>query len=541
VTKTVAFTSSSAVSCCCDTSPAVILCLNDPALLAPFDCPDGDEGSTPFELHTIEGTLISCIKNVGACGTIESYRYVVSYDENLLTDPEYALTSDDISGIFCKDCGSQWVEDLVGNEVSFSFDPESGNATFVSQHGCRYTFTAGPIACFTDSATLSLGFDGGGCITGDVILSATADNIIQALGDGLYIPEDVDYDFLPHVDLSYTLGDPTHRWNTVYTAVVNNPGAGNLTLSTLGNISFNAGTTNKLTLSSSGHLSPAANNTYDLGNTTNNFRVAYTRQVAAETGDLVLRGSTGRSIHFYSNNALVLLLDSTTGALYPNVDNTYDLGSTTKLFSTVHTESVKATGVNLALTAGAAVGIDFYSNNIQRWNLVSAGDLVPVINNTYNIGSPSFILNTLFTQVVKAIGLNLSLNSSTGQIDFYSNNTLRAELLSTGMLVPATTITYDLGSSTRVWRRVYADTFITPNTPLSIDAGGQIQFKSSGVVGLAIQSNGQLTTVAANETTGAGSAAFGAGNCPAVTPGAVNTWLKFTKSDASQLYIPAWK
>jgi hypothetical protein len=41
-------------------------------------------------------------------------------------------------------------------------------------------------------------------------------------------------------------------------------------------------------------------------------------------------------------------------------------------------------------------------------------------------------------------------------------------------------------------------------------------------------------------TTGAGAAALGA-NCPAVTPGAPNTWLKFLGPGGIQVYVPAWK
>ena len=452
MSKNVAFTSNNAITCCCDTSPVVVLCVNDPSLLAPYECPT--ESETPFELHTIEGTLVSCIKNVTACGTACSYRYVVSYDENLLADPESALTSEDISGIFCKDCGTQWVEDLVGNEVAFSYDPDSEILTFTSQHGCVTEMTVAGIGCLASGDTVELSFEEGGCITAEVILDPAADNIIQANANGLYIPQTVDYNLLPLTTLTYTLGDPTHVWTTIYAAAINNPGAGNLTLSTTGSIQFNAGVTNKLTLSSSGHLSPAANNTYDLGNTSNNFRIAYTRQVAAETGDLVLRGGTGRSINFYANNALILTLDSATGALIPNTNDTYDLGSSTKIFNEVFTQTLKSSGVNLALSGGASFGIDFYSNNVQRLNLTTTGDLVPVLNNSYNLGSTSFIFQQVNAQTVKSTGFNLSLNSSSGQIDFYSNNTLRAELLSTGMLVPAITITYDLGSATRVWRNV---------------------------------------------------------------------------------------
>lgn len=57
---------------------------------------------------------------------------------------------------------------------------------------------------------------------------------------------------------------------------------------------------------------------------------------------------------------------------------------------------------------------------------------------------------------------------------------------------------------------------------------------------LSVLPSGQIKNVAGNEATGAGSAVLGA-NCPAVTATAPYKWLKFTSSDGSQVYVPAWK
>lgn len=55
-----------------------------------------------------------------------------------------------------------------------------------------------------------------------------------------------------------------------------------------------------------------------------------------------------------------------------------------------------------------------------------------------------------------------------------------------------------------------------------------------------IQASGRIKTAAANETTGAGSAVLGA-NSPAVTNTAPYKWLRFTTSDGSAVFVPAWK
>lgn len=67
----------------------------------------------------------------------------------------------------------------------------------------------------------------------------------------------------------------------------------------------------------------------------------------------------------------------------------------------------------------------------------------------------------------------------------------------------------------------------------------EFQVSGTGAV-LNVLPSGQLKTVAANETTGAGSAALGA-NCPAVTATAPYKWEKITTSDGSECYFPVWK
>jgi hypothetical protein len=62
----------------------------------------------------------------------------------------------------------------------------------------------------------------------------------------------------------------------------------------------------------------------------------------------------------------------------------------------------------------------------------------------------------------------------------------------------------------------------------------------SGTLGLSILDTGRIVTASANEATGAGTPLFGT-NSPAVTNTAPYTWIKFTTSDGSTVYVPAWK
>lgn len=73
------------------------------------------------------------------------------------------------------------------------------------------------------------------------------------------------------------------------------------------------------------------------------------------------------------------------------------------------------------------------------------------------------------------------------------------------------------------------------------NADSNIYMTTNLTTRLTIPATGEsYQTVAANESTGAGSAALGA-NCPAVTAAAPYTWIKVKTSNASVCYIPVWK
>jgi hypothetical protein len=83
------------------------------------------------------------------------------------------------------------------------------------------------------------------------------------------------------------------------------------------------------------------------------------------------------------------------------------------------------------------------------------------------------------------------------------------------------------------------------NTTLLVDAAASqsanIQSWSvNGTKKLGVLPTGRLQTIAGNETTGGGTPLLGT-NSPAVTNTAPYKWLRFTTSDGSDGYVPAWK
>lgn len=108
MSKSVVFSTTGRISCAGQSNPTVILCLSDDTLLA--------SGRS-----TIEGTLTNAYRTGNDC-SCPTWRYVVSYDESLLTDPAVALTADEVTGIFCKGCMTNWIEDEVaflGSDIKY--------------------------------------------------------------------------------------------------------------------------------------------------------------------------------------------------------------------------------------------------------------------------------------------------------------------------------------------------------------------------------------------------------------------------------------
>lgn len=169
---------------CGDTLPtSVILCVN-PLKVAPYSCPETDVDQI-WEYNFIPATLTDVTKFQDGCAPA-SWKYTFCFDD-IFVVPGETILRNDVTGIVCKDCLTTWVEDLVGNESKIVTDG-GGAQTFISEHGCEYPINAGGEVCVTDSVTINLSLDGGGCVTGDVNISADIGNATTIQPDGLYTP-----------------------------------------------------------------------------------------------------------------------------------------------------------------------------------------------------------------------------------------------------------------------------------------------------------------------------------------------------------------
>lgn len=86
---------------CIGTSQApIVLCIADTIALV-----SGNQ--------TLPGFLITSTEVIDDCNCVGYWRYTLAYDETLLTDPETLLVPENITGIFCETCFSDWLKELI--------------------------------------------------------------------------------------------------------------------------------------------------------------------------------------------------------------------------------------------------------------------------------------------------------------------------------------------------------------------------------------------------------------------------------------------
>ncbi len=174
--------------CANSSAQDVILCLKDSALVVPTDCP------TPSDMHYegafAEATICQAYSS-GDCSPA-TWFYRFSYDSAILADQTLPLACVDISGVFCKDCLTSWVDYKVGEEISIR-ENDDGTQTLITQHGCEFPISTVQLA---DGSVTTIKLADGAVTTPKIVDGAvTSDKIsipwqdfsstINVAGDGV--------------------------------------------------------------------------------------------------------------------------------------------------------------------------------------------------------------------------------------------------------------------------------------------------------------------------------------------------------------------
>ena len=277
---------------------------------------------------------------------------------------------------------------------------------------------------------------------------------------------------------------------------------------------------------------------------------------ASPTNDLSVNGttrttnltaSTQANIATFTISGNTIASSNSTINLTPNggsavvYQGTISVGS---LNITSNTISATGTNTDINVTAAGTGGINLNNNVLVTGNLHATGNItadgnitlgdastdtvtfdaeisssiVPNTNNTYNLGSSSLTWATLYTNTVSATTLTTTSFSASGTLSVSgtstlsgnttvgasSANTLNVVASINSNVVPSTTATYDLGTSSLYWNNLYGTTLrtsglsINGNAITSTGTNSNLQLTANGTGNITIPSN---TLAVTNNTT----------------------------------------
>lgn len=229
-------------------------------------------------------------------------------------------------------------------------------------------------------------------------------------------------------------------------------------------------------------------------------------------------------------------------------------GSGTLSWAAVSTNSIAQGDSSITVTdSGANGNIAFATDGSTRWNINSAGDLVPGTDSTYDIGASgnevsNIYVDTLNVGAITASG-TLTLNGNVDLGDASTDSVTFTGRVDSDVL-PITDNTYDLGSSGNKWAEVHATTLygsvneVTVVKSITGDSGTATptaqSFQISGGTGLTSSATGTAVTINLDDTA-VTPAAYGSGSQVATftvdaqgrLTAAANTSISITASQVS--------
>jgi hypothetical protein len=200
---------------------------------------------------------------------------------------------------------------------------------------------------------------------------------------------------VPSTDSTYDLGTASLSWRDLYIAATGHVWLGSTTAGLGGGsgaIYFQTGSTVRCAVDSSGHFAPFADNSYDLGTASLNWRSLY-----VDGSGYVYFGSTtsgvgglGGAVVFRTGSTSRCSVD-TSGHFVPSADNTYNLGSSTNNWRDLYLDATGHIYFGTSATGVAASGgqVYFQNSNTVRCGINTSGHFVPNTDNLYSCGRPN--------------------------------------------------------------------------------------------------------------------------------------------------------
>lgn len=401
----------------------------------------------------------------------------------------------------------------------------------------------------------------------------------------------------PAVDATYDLGKTANRFRDGYLsryAILSNASA------YVENVTVDGADTARLSILPTGHAQVITPFDPDFASNRGAFITMSGNEAVTNSGDLRLEsgGAAASSILMYINNAgtgcimfgkhtaslatdTVFWVVGNSGAFTPGTDNTYNFGADNARPATTY---LKVTHMNGDVIMDKAGDNDYYTNTADAADSSSIrfagggaftvsgsrGSSFASYGNEHGSNPGKFLLyggavatgDILFETTHASATIKLRANSadnlslvpgkttytpSSGAYDIVASTNTNVLTICGGTTTAAgngPTIQFRGASASSAGQlTIDGANLSTGDIVIELNnSSPSIKFKGSGGAALlTIPNTGILQfNVAANESTGAGTALLGT-NSPATTNTAPYTWIKMKTSDGSTVYMPVWK
>ena len=202
-----------------------------------------------------------------------------------------------------------------------------------------------------------------------------------------------------------------------------------------------------------------------------------------------------------------------TGTIMPIANNTYNLGSASTAWANVYASGTGSTFFGITWTY--ATGTNTTSTNLYATYLLFNG---ATGSNIYLSGGERAVSSTINNiNFINATGSQLSFTNATG------SNLYISGLLQTGTILPIANNTYDLGSASTSWRNIYASGTIAGANMLWTNATGTNLYVTNFTAGLFTTTGITWTNATGTNTTSTNLFA---------------TTLLFTNATGTAIYAP---
>ena len=180
-------------------------------------------------------------------------------------------------------------------------------------------------------------------------------------------------------------------------------------------------------------IEPATDSTYNLGSSTKQWSQIHSDSANIDT-------TTGNLIGNVTGN--LVASTSTAKTLNPETNSTYTLGTSLLQWSDIHADAA-----HIDTMTGNVIGN--LTGDLSA-STTNAKTIVPAANSTYTLGTSSLQWSNIHADAA-------AIDTVTGNLIGNVTGNLLASTTQANTIEPATDSTYNLGSSTKQWSNIHAD------------------------------------------------------------------------------------